>query len=57
MARGISPRPLLRASNLNLFVIMDQVVEMMVWVLTPAFFIAGAIFLIYVYKCEDEKED
>ena len=36
---------------------MDQVVEMMVWVLTPAFFIAGAIFLIYVYKCEDEKED
>ena len=36
---------------------MDQVVEMMVWVLTPAFFIAGSVFLIYVYKCEDPHED
>jgi hypothetical protein len=35
---------------------MEPLTEMLVWVLVPAFFIASATFLIYVYACEDDKD-
>ena len=42
-------------SNKNQHPTMEPVTEMLIWVLVPAFFIASATFLVYVYACEEPE--
>ena len=39
----------------NQYPTMEPVTEMLIWVLVPAFFIASATFLVYVYACEEPE--
>jgi hypothetical protein len=43
------------AQTKNQYPTMEPVTEMLIWVLVPAFFIASATFLVYVYACEEPE--